>query len=250
MPNDKVYIHEFIEIIGHNRANYMHHMTANWSPIGQRERHQLCYGVWGTVGSTGTWPEVVNIWEEDGFAGLAGSFRHEFGHPTLQDPELADWWARAAGFRSGGVDRLLEPAPWTRTIDELCGDGVQGEVYAHELVRVPSGTSWEFLDRVAEDGREILGKFGWELAGAWSTAMVGESEVILLWAIESWESWAELEGAQRGDPMVRDWNEQVRERSEELSRILLVDAPLSPFRTGRQPRDSDRDSYQLPDVHR
>ena len=28
--NDKVYIHEFIDIIGHNRANYMHHMTANW----------------------------------------------------------------------------------------------------------------------------------------------------------------------------------------------------------------------------
>ena len=153
MPNDKVYIHEFIEIIGHNRANYMHHMTANWSPIGQRERHQLCYGVWGTVGSTGTWPQVVNIWEEDGFAGLAGSFRHEFGHPTLQDPELADWWARAAGFRSGGVDRLLEPAPWTRTIDELCGDGVRGEVYAHELVRVPPvrpGSSWTGLPRMGE----------------------------------------------------------------------------------------------------
>ena len=44
--NDKVYIHEFIDIIGHNRANYMHHMTANWSPIAQEERHQLCYGVW------------------------------------------------------------------------------------------------------------------------------------------------------------------------------------------------------------
>ena len=30
--NDKAYIHEFIDIIGHNRANYMHHMTANFSP--------------------------------------------------------------------------------------------------------------------------------------------------------------------------------------------------------------------------
>jgi hypothetical protein len=42
MANDKIYIHEFIDIIGHNRANYMHHMTANWSPIAQEERHQLC----------------------------------------------------------------------------------------------------------------------------------------------------------------------------------------------------------------
>jgi hypothetical protein len=95
-----MYIHEFIDIIGHNRANYMHHMTANWSPIAQRERHQLCYGVWGTVGTTRRWPEVVNLWEEDGFDGLATSFRHEFNHATLQDPFLAKWWARAANFRS------------------------------------------------------------------------------------------------------------------------------------------------------
>jgi hypothetical protein len=100
VANDKVYIHEFIDIIGHNRANYMHHMTANWSPIAQRERHQLCYGVWGTVGTTRRWPEVVNLWEEDGFDGLAGSLRHEFNHPTLQDPGLAAWWA-ICPFRTG-----------------------------------------------------------------------------------------------------------------------------------------------------
>ena len=54
--NNRVYIHEFIDIIGHNRANYMQHMTANWGPIGQEERNQLCYGVWALVGSTGLWP--------------------------------------------------------------------------------------------------------------------------------------------------------------------------------------------------
>jgi hypothetical protein len=54
--NDKIYTHEFIDIIGHNRANYMHHMTANWSPIAREERNQLCYGVWGVVGTTGRWP--------------------------------------------------------------------------------------------------------------------------------------------------------------------------------------------------
>ena len=43
LSNNKVYIHEFIDIIGQNRARYMHHMTANWSPIAQEERNQLCY---------------------------------------------------------------------------------------------------------------------------------------------------------------------------------------------------------------
>ena len=140
--NDKVYIHEFIDIIGHNRAAYMHHMTANWSPIAQEERSQLCYGVWGIVGSTGQWPAVVNMWEEDGWDGLASSFGHELGHAHLQDPKLARWWGRAA------------------------------------------------------------------------------------------------EAALRaGHP----WRDRQRGAVRDLRRILLVDAPLSPLRLGRQPARSDRD---------
>ena len=69
--NDKVYIHELIDIIGHNRARYMHHMTANWVPVAIEQRNQRCFGVWGTVGSTGRWPEVINMWELDGWDGLA-----------------------------------------------------------------------------------------------------------------------------------------------------------------------------------
>ncbi|MFD0852431.1 hypothetical protein ACFQ07_09370, partial [Actinomadura adrarensis] len=118
--NEKVYIHEFIHITRQNRARYMHHMAANWSPIGQEERNQLCYGVWGVVGSTGPWPQVVNIWEEDGWDGLANSFGIELGNPSLQDPKLAKWWAAAADLRSGGFDRILVPHPENPTITEIC----------------------------------------------------------------------------------------------------------------------------------
>ena len=135
--NDKVYIHEYIDIIGHNRGRYMYHMTANWSPAAQEDRHQLCYGVWGVVGSTGRWPQVVNVWEEDGFDGLARSFGHELGHRDLQDPKLAAWWAAAAELRAGGVDRLLVPAPWMPTIEQVCSAGIRGAVYAHEQIQVP-----------------------------------------------------------------------------------------------------------------
>ena len=135
--NDKIYIHEFIHITKQNRARYMHHMTANWSPIAQEQRHQLCYGVWGVVGSTGPWPQTVNMWEEDGFDGLASSFGLEFGNRILQDPALEKWWAAAADLRSGGFDRIVVPHPRTRTIEQLCADGAGGEVYAHELVTVP-----------------------------------------------------------------------------------------------------------------
>jgi hypothetical protein len=63
-------------------------MTANWSPIAQEPpRHQLCYGVWGVVGSTGRWPEVVNMWEHDGFDGVAIGL----GHETGRTDRVANW---------------------------------------------------------------------------------------------------------------------------------------------------------------
>ena len=238
--NDKVYIHELVDILGHNRARYMHHMTANWSPVGQQERHQLCFGVWGVVGSTGGWPMVVNMWEEDGFEGLAESFRHELGHAGLQDPKLAKWWAEAAGYRRGGVDRILVPAPWTRTIDELCSDGVRGEVYAHEQFELPPGGSADFLEQVRGVARPRYEEHGWILAGAWETAMRDDSECFCLWAIPSWEDWAALERAERTDSPVRDWRRAGYQRTRSARRFLLVDSPLSPMRTGRQPRTSDR----------
>jgi hypothetical protein len=239
--NDKVYIHEFINITRQNRARYMHHMTANWSPIGQEQRHQLCYGVWGVVGSTGHWPQVVNIWEEDGFDGLATSFRLEFGNATLQDPALEKWWAAAADLRSGGFDRLLVPHPDTLTIEELCKEQPGGEVYAHELIKVAPGSARQFLDVVLEEAADVRERSGWRLAGAWWTAMRGADECVLLWSIPSWEAWAAVERSTslgRGGPLSRS-APLIREQE----RILLVDAPLSPFRTGRQPAREDRTDW-------
>jgi hypothetical protein len=239
--NDKVYIHEFIHITKQNRARYMHHMAANWSPIGQEQRHQLCYGIWGVVGSTGPWPQVVNIWEEDGFAGLASSFRTEFGAATLQDPALAKWWAAAAELRSGGFDRLIVPHPDTRTVEEHCAAGTTGEAYAHEIVTVKRGTARQFLDAALKDAEKSSSAHGWHLAGAWHTAMRSDDEAILLWAIPTWEQWAAVEqSAAEGEDVLLPAS---RDAIETRQRILLADAPLCPFKTGRQPNRDDRTDW-------
>ena len=182
--NDKLYIHEYIDIIGQNRANYMHHMAANFSPTAQEERHQLCYGVWGIVGSTGQWPSVVNLWEEDGWDGLAASFGHELGHAPLQDPKLARWWARAAEFRSGGFDRILVPAPWSPAIEELCTLGAGGVAYAHDQVTVPVGATGDFLELAREAGGAFYAEHGWRLIGAFETALRNDDEFgyVAAWA--------------------------------------------------------------------
>jgi hypothetical protein len=241
--NSKVYIHEFIDILGHNRASYMHHMTANWSPEGQEQRGQLCYGVWAIIGSTGRWPEVLNIWEHDGWDGLAASFATEAVGRGAQDPTLERWWAKAAEFRRGGVDRILEPAPWTRTITELCGEGVRGQCYAHELVGVRAGAATEFLERVRDDGVPVAGRYGWELVGAWRTAMADDDECVLLWAIPTWSAWAGYERAHAVDDEVRRFRDGLRDTVRSWQRVVLVDAPLCPFRTGRQPSRDDRTEW-------
>ncbi|CAN5692211.1 hypothetical protein BH09ACT8_BH09ACT8_59610 [soil metagenome] len=242
LGNDKVYIHEFITITKQNRARYMHHMTANWSPIAQEERNQLCYGVWGTVGSTGAWPQVVNIWEEDGFAGLARNFGYETGGAGMQDPALAKWWAAAADLRAGGFDRILIPHPETKTIEQLCVVGAPSVTYAHELIRLDKGRPTAFLDSVVSAAPAAHSRLGWQLFGAWHTAMGADDECLLLWAIPTWEAWSDAEQALLNSPdlLLGGAEEQVRGRH----RVLLVDAPLSPLRTGRQPARSDRTDWQ------
>lgn len=238
--SERVYIHELVEITGHHRADYMQHITANWSPIGQAERAQRCFGVFGTVGSTGRWPEVVNIWEYADWDALADNFDHELSHPSLQDPALADWWAAAASFRSGGLDRVLVAAPWMRSIDELCAAGVTGAVYAHEIVRVQPGTASTYLDLVREAGLAAYGAHGLTPVGAWRTAMCGEAEAVLLWACPDWRTWGRFEAAQGVAPELVDWARVTAPFVARHDRVLLVDAPLSPLRTGRQPRPEDR----------
>jgi hypothetical protein len=241
--NDRVYIHEFIDIRGHNRANYMHHMTANWSPTAQEERRQLCYGVWALLGSTAGWPQTVNMWEEEGWDGLADSFGIEGVGKGAQDPKLEKWWAKAAEFRMGGFDRIMVPAPWTPTIGELCDAGIGGSVYAHELVKVRPGAARDFLERAHENGAPALGRYGWTLVGAFTTAMVDDDEALLLWAIPAWDQWSAGEQAHFEDDDVVGWRADVRDVVTAWHRVLLIDAPLSPMKTGRQPTRADRTDW-------
>lgn len=238
--NSKVYIHEFISILGHNRARYMHHMTANWCPIARAERNQLCLGVWATLGSTGRWPEVTNMWEIDGWDGLAADFAHETGHGRDQDESLAAWWAAAAQLRRGGVDRIVVPTPWTRTVEELIAAGVRGEVYAHELITVPPGRVPDLMDALQAEGVPATAALGLDLVGAYSVAMASDTEAIVMWAIPDWTTWVSYEQAWRPDGPLGAWRKYLLGLGADWRRQLLIDSPLNPLRIGRQPEVGDR----------
>lgn len=242
--NDRAYIHEFIDIRGTHRANYMQHMAANWSPGAQVDREQLLFGMWAVLGSTGPWPQVCNIWEEPGLDGLARSFSNETVGAGLQDPKLERWWNKAAEFRHGGFDRIVLPAPWMPTITESLDAGVRAEVFAHEIIRTAPGTSPAMLEAAGAMARAAYEPFGWKLVGAWTTALRDDDEAILLWALKDWQSWAEAEKAQRTDKTLLAWRSKARETATDWNRILLAAAPLCPFKTGRQPTTDDQTDWE------
>jgi hypothetical protein len=233
VANPKIYIHELIEIRGQNRAKYMHHMTANWGPIGREERNMLCVGVWATVGSTERWPETVNLWEINGWPGLAANFRHEFSHPTLQDPSLAQWWAEAASYRRGGYDRLLVPAPYAPTLDEALAARIGGEVYLHELITIAPGRARDYLSALEQEWLPVAGRIGLRLLGAYRTAMVNDSEAVVIWAIETWDAWAMAQAALDDDPEVKRWRRHTSGLALDWRGKLIVDSPLNPLKTGK-----------------
>lgn len=178
--------------------------------------------------------------EEPGYDGLASSFRHETNHPGHQNPKLAKWWREAANYRSGGVTRRLEPAPWTRTIGELVADGVKGEGYCYDQINVHQGHAHDFTGLVRDRAQKAYAKFGWILAGVWTTAMSNESECWILWAMPTWEQWAECEKARRMDKGLVEWWSDAYRHTTGVTRFLLVDLPLSPMRIGRQATRADR----------
>jgi hypothetical protein len=238
--SDKVYIHELIDISGHNRARYQHHMTANWVPVALEQRNQRCYGVWSTIGSTGAWPQVVNMWELDGWDGLVRNFEVETAGGRDQDPALAEWWATAASLRRGGFDRILLPDAASKGIDELCAQGTRGALYCHEVVSLPPGGAGVFLEAVREVGEASYAAEGLELVGAFRTALRADDECILLWACPSWAVWGAFEQAWSTSSALGGWRKAAIDLGARWHRTVLVDAELSPMRIGRQPAVTDR----------
>jgi hypothetical protein len=236
----KLYIHELIDIHGHNRAKYQHHMTANWVPAAMNERGQRCYGVWSTLGSTGSWPEVVNMWELDGWEGLTRNFEVETAGGRDQDPSLAQWWAAAASLRRGGFDRILIPDDASPSIEELCAAGVRGELYCHEIVHVPPGRAVELLEAVRSQAEPAYADEGIDIVGAFRTALRADDECILVSACPSWRRWAAFEQAWLSDGTLGGWRKALVDLGASWHRTLLVDSPLSPMRIGRQPEVGDR----------
>jgi len=183
VPNPKLYLHETIHIIGTGSEAYKRH-TGTRTPSGPAGG---LVGTWQQSGSTGDWPRVVNLWEMDGWGGWGHILEHQYGGEG-QPAALAQWWSEAARLRSGGFDRILEPAPYCPTRAELISRKVRGRAFIQEIATVFPGAADAYLEGVEAHWVSVAARRGLTLAGAWRTAM-RDTEAVLLWCLPTLGVW-------------------------------------------------------------
>jgi hypothetical protein len=233
--NQCVYLHEYIDIILQGRAKYFHHMTQGFWDALAGDRPLKCFSVWGTLGSTGRWPECINLWELDNWDEAARHFHIEVNHPTMQDPKLKVWWDEAQKYRSGGFDRLALPAPYSPTLAQMCADKsvVGAKVFYHERINITPGQAKSYLSMMEQEWLPVAKSLGMSLVAALRPVMRNDSECIVIWALREWQDWANLEKALENDPRVAVWRRRTQGVALDWLNHLMVSAPLSPTQTGK-----------------
>ena len=125
MPARELFLHEFIDIIGQGQWAYMEHAKAQ---AGHEKVDFELLGTWYTMGITGRWPQVINIWEiPGGWDGWYGKV-DRLGLKRRTNTDLFKWWDTAYKLRTGGFDRLLGGHPGCPNIAQLTREAGEGHL--------------------------------------------------------------------------------------------------------------------------
>lgn len=214
-----LYLHEIIDIVGTGQEQYL-------ETVGERGRHSeregisRLMGTWKVIGSTHRWPRVVNLWEMDGWGQWARTLERQF-LPGKVDAALAPWWAKATEWRSGGFDRILEPAAYSPTRDQLRAGGLRAWVCVHTIARTHPGRREGYLTAVGETLQPLLARHGCALMGAYAVPMRSD-EVVILWAAPDFRHLCALSEGWEADPALRAWSARSGSLCIESETMWLV----------------------------
>lgn len=226
-----MYLHEYIDIVGDGAMQYMEHTAARGASDASGGTLDLV-GTWYTMGSTGRWPQVVNLWEcVDGWNSW-GALMERTNLRRTATPELEEWWRRALEVRTGGVDRLLAGAPGCPSLADLRGDGVRASVFVHELSRCRAGAGLDYLAAVREERQPLLGEYGHRLVGLYEVLLT-DREVLTIWATDPGSHCSLQRAAVEGtDERITRWQARAREFLTEWREELMTPHPTTPLSAG------------------
>lgn len=218
-----IYLHEIITVVGAGSEPYKAHTGEGWAERWSDGRAVLL-GTWQQSGSTGDWPRVVNLWEMAGWDHWAEILAQQYGAGVGQPKGLKTWWNKALEYRSGGFDRILEPAGFSPSGREVVAAGVKGCACIQEIATVRSGQAAAYLDAVRRRWLPAAQKRGWSLTGAYQTAM-RDTEVVLMWSLPTLRHFTDYLKDVGQAPDVTRWVERAREWRVDYRETLLIPSP-------------------------
>lgn len=222
-----LYLHEIVDIVGRGGAPYMAHVLG-FDPDVVTDRGLALAGTWEVVGTTGRWPQVVNLWEvTDGWDGWIRLTRRT-NLAEADNVELAGWWDEAFAHRSGGVDRLLVAAPGAPDTLEAAASGVRGEIAIHEITQVRPGAGPDYLAALVEQWAPVAEGLGVALIGAFDVVM-SDSEVVTVWTADLPAHTARLRAFAEGDHPAAAWAITRRQWCTRWHEELMTPGAGSPF---------------------
>ena len=234
MPARELFLHEFIDIIGQGQWAYMEHAKAQ---AGHEKVDFELLGTWYTMGITGRWPQVINIWEiPGGWDGWYGKV-DRLGLKRRTNADLFKWWDTAYKLRTGGFDRLLGGHPGCPNIAQLAREQVKGTLFVHEITTVKPGTATEYLDATREVRQPLMNEYGHRLVGLYEVLM-HDYEVCTVWATDAADHVrmgkafdvarglldAESAGV-AGDSRLVEWRRGAQQWTDHFREELMTPAP-------------------------
>lgn len=217
--HEQLFLHEVIDIVGRGGRAYMEH-TVGFDAAATTASGLVLVGTWEVVGTTGRWPQVVNLWEIDGWDGWA-RLAQRTNIDKAANAALAQWWDEAYQRRTGGVDRLLRGVPGCPTRAELRARGVGGNWFVHELSQVQPGSGSEYLAATLADRVPAMAERGIALVGLYDSVLT-DTEVCTVWATDLAAHTALLRDGDPWRAIARRWCTRWREE-------LMTPGPGSPL---------------------
>jgi hypothetical protein len=224
-----LFLHEVIDVVGQGAVPYMEHTVAFDTEAAGRGL--ALFGTWYVMGSTGRWPQVVNVWELiDGWDG----WRRLCDRTNLRreaNTDLSTWWDEALQYRTGGFDRLLGGVDGCPTLTELTTEGVRGTLFVHEISRVRPGAGPEYLAAVFDELAPLRAELGHTLVGLWEV-LLSDTEVCTLWATNLDAHVVAMAAADAGPlrhPGLAAWSRRRTTWTTAWGEELLVPCPGTPL---------------------
>lgn len=188
------------------------HETVFCRSLQARERYQeiakgmkgfTMVGTWQTVGMTGTWPTVLNIWQvPGGWSGWEEFLERTYGSVRRQMDVYFDQFDEV---RSGGQDFLMASVPWSPSVEQLVAEEVRGTLFVHEVSAVRPGAGGDYLAAMNERWRPVACDHGHRLVGMYE-ALMRDTTVVTMWATDVEHHVGLMTSA---DPRIRAWRDEA-----------------------------------------